>query len=88
MIACFNRQNLFRKTRIDRTLSQCTQPACYRAHFRAAVEVLRRGSKIFKGAPSSSRRSRSDLGEQRQNVQLAVEVERVRLAVCVTDAVP
>ena len=38
--------------------------------------------------PSAPRRGRGDLGEQRQNMQLAVEIELFRLALSVADAVP
>ena len=42
----------------------------------------------FEATPSASRRGRGDLGEQRQNMQLAVEIELFRLALCVSNAVP
>lgn len=60
--------------------------ACFETRRLAAPLLSTRGS--VETQPSPSARGRGDLGEQRQNMQLAVEIERLRLALSVADAVP
>ena len=60
--------------------------ACFETRRLAAPLLSTRGS--VETQPSAPGRRRRDLGEQRQNMKLAIEIKFLRLALGVADAVP
>jgi hypothetical protein len=60
--------------------------ACFETRRLVAPLLSTRG--LLDVVPSASGRGRGDLGEQRQNMQLAIEIELFRLALRFANAVP